>query len=198
MANASSSSSSVLESLADPAPRLIDAAVMDYFMIEAVEALRQSSAVAAARVKKAEDEMINAGLLPPPPPPPPHLKKGNLRDSVMSNATDKSHPDEEDEDLRARLEAIGLHVGTSITERYDIVILPRYSFSSELFTRLCHDRPIFSDTLDNIKFICKDLWAACWDKQVDNLRTNHRVRFITIFSRALLTAKSGCLCPSRQ
>ena len=37
---------------------------------------------------------------------------------------------------------------------------------------------MFSDTLDNIKFICKDLWAACWDKQVDNLRTNHRVRFV--------------------
>lgn len=87
-------------------------------MIEAVEALKHSSGVAAARVKKAEDEMINAGLLPPPPPPPPHLKKGNLRDSVISNATDKAPPlDDDEEDLRARLEAIGLHVGTSITER---------------------------------------------------------------------------------
>ncbi|VDB86545.1 unnamed protein product [Peniophora sp. CBMAI 1063] len=156
MANAPSTSLSVLESLADPAPRLIDAAVMDYFLMEAVETLKHSSAVAGARVKKAEDEMINAGLLPPPPPPPPHLKKGNLRDSVVSNATNKTHVDEDEEDLRARLEAIGLHVGTSITER------------------LCHDRPLFSDTLDNIKFICKDLWVACWDKQVDNLRTNHR------------------------
>ena len=35
---------------------------------------------------------------------------------------------------------------------------------------------MFSETLDAIKFICKDVWAACWDKQVDNLRTNHRVR----------------------
>jgi hypothetical protein len=34
---------------------------------------------------------------------------------------------------------------------------------------------MFSETLDAIKFICKDIWAACWDKQVDNLRTNHRV-----------------------
>jgi hypothetical protein len=40
--------------------------------------------------------------------------------------------------------------------------------------RLCRDRPPFVDTLDAIKFICKDMWAACWDKQVDNLRTNHR------------------------
>ncbi len=42
-------------------------------------------------------------------------------------------------------------------------------------TSLCHDRGLFSDTLDAIKFICKDLWSACWEKQVDNLRTNHRV-----------------------
>jgi len=34
---------------------------------------------------------------------------------------------------------------------------------------------MFAETLDAIKFICKDIWAACWDKQVDNLRTNHRV-----------------------
>lgn len=106
-------------------PRLIDVAVMDYFMIEAVEALKHSSTVAAARVKKAEDEMINAGLLPPPPPPPPHLKKGNLRDSIISNATDKAPLDEEEEDLRARLEAIGLHVGTSITERCVITVILR-------------------------------------------------------------------------
>lgn len=34
---------------------------------------------------------------------------------------------------------------------------------------------MFADTLDVIKFICKDIWAVFWDKQVDNLRTNHRV-----------------------
>ncbi len=25
---------------------------------------------------------------------------------------------------------------------------------------------MFAETLDAIKFICKDIWAACWDKQV--------------------------------
>lgn len=35
---------------------------------------------------------------------------------------------------------------------------------------------MFVDTLDAIKFVCKDIWATFWDKQVDNLRTNHRVR----------------------
>jgi hypothetical protein len=41
---------------------------------------------------------------------------------------------------------------------------------------LIKDRPRFTDTLDTIKFICKEVWVAVWDKQVDNLRTNHRVR----------------------
>ena len=30
------------------------------------------------------------------------------------------------------------------------------------------------DPLETIKFICKDIWIALYDKQIDNLRTNHR------------------------
>jgi hypothetical protein len=33
----------------------------------------------------------------------------------------------------------------------------------------------FLDNLDVIKFICKDFWIAVFQKQVDNLKTNHRV-----------------------
>ncbi|KAF8879942.1 NO signaling/Golgi transport ligand-binding domain-containing protein [Infundibulicybe gibba] len=105
--------------------------------------------------------MIEAGLIPPPAPIPP-LKKdlSNARDSVTSlgsRTTSKALVfDEEDEAVRSRLESIGLHVGANFAER------------------LCRDRPLFSETLDAIKFICKDIWVACWDKQVDNLRTNHR------------------------
>ena len=32
------------------------------------------------------------------------------------------------------------------------------------------------DALEIIKFMCKELWLAVFKKQVDNLRTNHRVR----------------------
>ncbi|KAF8879927.1 NO signaling/Golgi transport ligand-binding domain-containing protein [Infundibulicybe gibba] len=134
---------------------------MDYFVIEMVNSIRASSAVATARSKKIEQEMVEAGLIPPPAPIPP-LKKDlpNARDSVTSlgsRTTSKALVfDEEDEAVRSRLESIGLHVGANFAER------------------LCRDRPLFSETLDAIKFICKDIWAACWDKQVDNLRTNHR------------------------
>ncbi|KAI0005360.1 NO signaling/Golgi transport ligand-binding domain-containing protein [Russula compacta] len=142
------SSTPSLAVLADPQSRLVDAAAMDYFLIEAVQTLRHSSAVADARAKKVEDEMIEAGLIPPPPPQQVKAKKAVQRDSIGTALVD-----DEDEGLRARLEAIGLHLNIQ---------------------RLCHGRAGFADTLDIVKFVCKDLWSTCWDKQVDNLRTNHR------------------------
>jgi hypothetical protein len=45
-------------------------------------------------------------------------------------------------------------------------------------TRFSRDRPRFTDTLDVIKFLCKDLWMLVFRKQIDNLKTNHRVCLI--------------------
>ncbi|EIW65119.1 transport protein particle component [Trametes versicolor FP-101664 SS1] len=149
-----------LAAVADPSPRYVDGPAVDYFVIEMVNTLRASSAVATARAKKVEQEMIDAGLMPTPAPALPALKKDKIRESMGSNASrssiSKDGQEGEEEELRARLEAIGMHVGANMAER------------------LCHDRGLFTDTLDAIKFICKDLWSACWEKQVDNLRTNHR------------------------
>jgi hypothetical protein len=162
-----------LSALAEPHSRFVDAAAMDYFLIEAVQTLRHSSAVADARAKKVEEEMIEAGLIPPPPPTQVKAKKDAQRDSVGAGSSATN--DDEDEGLRARLEAIGLHVGANITERCgDHIVLQRGAQTDIL--RLCHGRAGFADSLDIVKFICKDLWSTCWDKQVDNLRTNHRVR----------------------
>ncbi len=41
--------------------------------------------------------------------------------------------------------------------------------------RFSRDRPRFTDNLDVIKFLCKDLWTILFKKQIDNLKTNHRV-----------------------
>lgn len=41
--------------------------------------------------------------------------------------------------------------------------------------RFSRDRPRFTDALDVIKFLCKDLWTLVFKKQIDNLKTNHRV-----------------------
>lgn len=141
---------SSLSALADPPARMVDGAAMDYLLIEAVNALRVSSAVASARARKIERDMLEAGLVPPPP------AKQNPRDSASSTTGKISRPADDDEGVKSRLEAIGMHVGGNFAER------------------LCRDRPLFSDSLDAIKFVCKDLWVSCWDKQVDNLRTNHR------------------------
>ncbi|KAG2451664.1 hypothetical protein HYH02_003444 [Chlamydomonas schloesseri] len=56
----------------------------------------------------------------------------------------------------AALEAVGYRVGQQLAERY---------------TR---DKPRLGDTLEIIKFVCKDFWQALFKKQVDNLKTNHR------------------------
>lgn len=117
----SSASPSPLTLLADPPVRLVDGAAMDYLLIEAVNALRASSAVAAARAKKIEQDMTEAGILPPPPPPPPTKPQQSHRDSVasMSSRTQAVSPDDEDDEgVRTRLEAIGYHVGGNFVERY--------------------------------------------------------------------------------
>ena len=41
--------------------------------------------------------------------------------------------------------------------------------------RFSRDRSRFTDTLDVIKFLCKDMWMLVFSKQIDNLKTNHRV-----------------------
>ena len=108
--------------LADPPSKFIDAPAMDYFLIEMVNTLKHSAAFATARSKKIEQEMIEAGLIPPPAPLPLNLKKEGGRDSVTSlasrsgSAAGKGGVDEE-EAVRVRLEAIGMHVGGNYTER---------------------------------------------------------------------------------
>ncbi|KAI0389993.1 transport protein particle component [Xylariaceae sp. FL0594] len=64
--------------------------------------------------------------------------------------------DEEREAVFFRLESLGYRVGLGLVERFS------------------RDRPRFTDALDAIKFVCKDLWMLVFKKQVDNLKTNHR------------------------
>lgn len=69
--------------------------------------------------------------------------------------------------------------------------------------RFLHDRPRFTDTLDAIKFLCKDLWMLIFRKQIDNLKTNHRVCTAHLLSiknflwKALMNPIEGRLCVDR-
>ncbi|KAL0931626.1 bet3 family protein [Colletotrichum truncatum] len=76
--------------------------------------------------------------------------------AVMSGSARKMDEDEERDAVFYRLETLGYRVGQGLVERFS------------------RDRPRFNDTLDVIKFICKDLWSLVFRKQVDNLKTNHR------------------------
>ncbi|PWN93008.1 hypothetical protein FA10DRAFT_298450 [Acaromyces ingoldii] len=84
------------------------------------------------------------------------LVEAGLVPSTSSSSSKTPPASELEDETVARLEAIGAHVGSAFAER------------------LSRDRPPFSATLDVVKFVCKDVWTACFDKQVDNLRTNHR------------------------
>ena len=124
MTSAQPPASTSLAALADPPIRQIDGTAMDYFLIEMVAALRESAAVATARSKKIEQEMVDAGLIPPPIAVPQSLKKeSSARDSVTSlvskagSASGKGAWDEEEEPVRQRLEKIGMHVGANFSER---------------------------------------------------------------------------------
>eukprot|EP01116_Phalansterium_solitarium_P012466 TRINITY_DN28776_c0_g1_i1.p1 TRINITY_DN28776_c0_g1~~TRINITY_DN28776_c0_g1_i1.p1 ORF type:complete len:175 (-),score=27.58 TRINITY_DN28776_c0_g1_i1:185-709(-) len=64
------------------------------------------------------------------------------------------------EDCSAKLEKIGYSVGSRLVERY---------------TR---ERGRFSDSLEMVKFICKEIWTDVFKKQVDNLKTNHKGIFV--------------------
>ncbi|XP_009231048.4 trafficking protein particle complex subunit 6A isoform X5 [Pongo abelii] len=68
------------------------------------------------------------------------------------------------------LEGMGFRVGQALGER-----LPREMLA-------------FREELDVLKFLCKDLWVAVFQKQMDSLRTNHQ---FLAFTCGLLR---GALC----
>jgi hypothetical protein len=43
-------------------------------------------------------------------------------------------------------------------------------------TSYSRDKPRFGEHLEAIKFLCKEFWSELFKKQVDNLKTNYRVR----------------------
>ncbi|KAI9842520.1 MAG: Trafficking protein particle complex subunit 33, partial [Thelocarpon superellum] len=82
--------------------------------------------------------------------------KNNEKNDGSKTVVKMLEDDEARDAVFFRLEALGYRVGQGLAER---------------FTR---ERPRFTDSLDVIKFLCKDLWTLVFRKQVDNLKTNHR------------------------
>ncbi|CEI66412.1 hypothetical protein FVEN_g8395 [Fusarium venenatum] len=75
---------------------------------------------------------------------------------MMAGAATRKDEEEDLDAVHYRLEMLGYRVGQGLVERFS------------------RDRPRFNDTLDVIKFLCKDLWTLVFGKNIDNLKTNHR------------------------
>lgn len=102
--------------------------------------------------------------------------------------TTAAETDADSDAMFYKLENMGYAVGQRLVERYihisgfDTYRYLRRMCSLYIYIRFTKDRPRFADTLDVVKFICKDLWSVMFKKQIDNLKTNHRVRQRSLFS----------------
>ncbi|EIW67294.1 hypothetical protein M231_01604 [Tremella mesenterica] len=138
-----------IHQLAIPNPTLIDSHLPTYLLPCVYDVLRQSTAHAIAKKRKAEQDLVDEGLITFSSL---SLEKGKGKAEVEEGVVD--------EELTKRLERIGLMVGGYIAEKLTLA------------------RPPLASQLDVIKFICKDLFLFVYSKQIDNLRTNHRGVFV--------------------
>ena len=60
-------------------------------------------------------------------------------------------------EVHQRLESLGHRVGESLVERTS------------------RDHPRFKNELDAVVFMCKQFWMTAFNKNIDNLKTNHQV-----------------------
>ena len=153
--------------LATPAPHYVDSRALHVLATEMVSTLIHSSRFVSRKQALAREELQLAGITLPTPSRPaststtpgPASAASPHSEVVRSTSgpdTDSDTLSEIETMLTARLDSIGYHVGYHVTEN------------------LARDRARFTDTLDVLKFICKEVWTTVWGKQVDNLRTNHR------------------------
>ncbi|KAK1236844.1 hypothetical protein MKX07_005963 [Trichoderma sp. CBMAI-0711] len=88
--------------------------------------------------------------------PQAQISSSSTASASADYASKRIDDDEHLDAVHYRLEAQGYRVGQGLVERFS------------------RDRPRFNDTLDVIKFLCKDLWSLVFGKNIDNLKTNHR------------------------
>ncbi|KAH8669836.1 transport protein particle component [Ilyonectria robusta] len=133
----------------DPSANFLSSSCLDFLLIELVPL--------AYRVTHDRD----AAVLEPASAPTDvastsHAVSSNAAGVVSAPGTRKMDEEEDLDAVHYRLEMLGYRVGQGLVERFS------------------RDRPRFNDTLDVIKFLCKDLWSLVFGKNIDNLKTNHR------------------------
>ncbi|BGP42087.1 hypothetical protein JCM10449v2_006089 [Rhodotorula kratochvilovae] len=180
---ASRSSSSLLTAplvaLADPAPLSADARLVDLLADEMLRALRDSERAARERgtrdLEAVDDELAALGLAVDDAP------RGALRgDKTLAG---RERQEDADKAVCARLDDMGFKVGWATAERLarDRPRFPSLPVSAPTTSSPSPSvPPTAPEPLEVVKFICKDVWSALYDKQVDNLRTNHRGVYVLL------------------
>ncbi|GAA5916444.1 hypothetical protein JCM5296_006565 [Sporobolomyces johnsonii] len=174
-----------LARLADPPLHSVDSHLVDLLTNEVIRILVHSEHAARAR-SKAEQEAVESELSDMGLADHSRGAKAGKKTSHGGEKEKDQDSDQADEAVRTRLDQMGFKVGWATAER------------------LTRDRPLFPttpsapstsaapsslppapvpDALEVVKFICKDVWVALYDKQVDNLRTNHRGVYVLLDGR---------------
>ncbi|KAJ2023248.1 hypothetical protein GGI06_001491 [Coemansia sp. S85] len=99
-----------------------------------------------------KEELADAGALAGTP-----KRSTGARSSPMVSGWQEVPDDSElMEQVYVKLELIGFRIGRRLAERF------------------APPNRRLSDTLDIVKFVCKDIWMVMFNRQIDNLKTNHR------------------------
>lgn len=155
----------------DPSATFLNASCWDLLMIEIVPmAYRLTSSTSSTT----SPHSSRPSSLPPP-------------SSTTSHSTNPNPPHEveiDEEETRDavfyRLDMLGYRVGQGLVERFS------------------KDRPRFTDTLDVIKFLCKEVWMLVFRKHVDNLKTNHRVGLFLPSPSVRFRSRSASILQERE
>lgn len=170
-----------LQAYADPQfIPTVDPTLLNYLVHETIRALGESERAATRRQLDQRNSIQQqiAAL---------RLASNSDHAAVKKQVLEEEHHGglNHDAAVRARLDAIGYRVGWATAERLardrprfppPPALAPSSSGSSTPPTQQQPQQPrqAAADILELVKFICKDVWVAAFDKQVDNLRTNHR------------------------
>lgn len=83
-----------------------------------------------------------------------------------------------DDDVTVRIETYGYNLGLRLSEILMYKASPAFNATSASTTTASGTKIV--DILDIMKFVCRDVWKCLYNKQMDNLRTNHRGTFVLL------------------
>jgi trafficking protein particle complex subunit 6 len=187
------------EVLLDPDSRLVNVSTFDFLLIELVPlAERMARAYEASLDRPVPSKTSTTAKRTSRGPPGGQITTaGNAPATAQSTTSSVPHPSNLvlpgsdslpstqifTDSIYVRLERLGFRVGQGLSEKFSRD-RPRFNtagindFAGIGGGQGMNVGNVNDVQLDVIKFLCKDIWTVVWRKQVDNLKTNHRVSHI--------------------